>query len=199
MPSVKMMDQQDRDVEETAGEAQRHLVEEIMNSDGSMKQLLKSFESLRFTTARSASGKMKGSHSMKRHRITRHILHGDGCTEASTRSSRSGARCRNSVTSSADEQPHIGNYRLLKTIGKGNFAKVKLARHILTGREVAIKIIDKTQLNPTSLQKPILKMLGKRQGTLNWTLMSFIGNCMLEVEMQILQVGQLPNLSRVQQ
>uniref|UniRef100_A0A671LSI9 non-specific serine/threonine protein kinase n=1 Tax=Sinocyclocheilus anshuiensis TaxID=1608454 RepID=A0A671LSI9_9TELE len=69
-------------------------------------------------------------------------------------SSRSlGARCRNSIASCTDEQPHIGNYRLLKTIGKGNFAKVKLARHILTGREVAIKIIDKTQLNPTSLQK----------------------------------------------
>uniref|UniRef100_A0A8C4EJU1 non-specific serine/threonine protein kinase n=1 Tax=Dicentrarchus labrax TaxID=13489 RepID=A0A8C4EJU1_DICLA len=34
-------------------------------------------------------------------------------------------------------QPHVGNYRLLKTIGKGNFAKVKLARHILTGREVS--------------------------------------------------------------
>ncbi|XP_030600369.1 MAP/microtubule affinity-regulating kinase 4 isoform X2 [Archocentrus centrarchus] len=69
-------------------------------------------------------------------------------------SSRSlGARCRNSIALCSDEQPHIGNYRLLKTIGKGNFAKVKLARHILTGREVAIKIIDKTQLNPTSLQK----------------------------------------------
>ncbi|KAL6111039.1 mark1 [Pungitius sinensis] len=53
----------------------------------------------------------------------------------------------------ADEPPHVGNYRLLKTIGKGNFAKVKLAKHTLTGREVAIKIIDKTQLNPTSLQK----------------------------------------------
>ncbi len=52
-------------------------------------------------------------------------------------SSRSlGARCRNSIASCSDEQPHIGNYRLLKTIGKGNFAKVKLARHILTGREV---------------------------------------------------------------
>uniref|UniRef100_A0A8C7ZXT3 non-specific serine/threonine protein kinase n=1 Tax=Oryzias sinensis TaxID=183150 RepID=A0A8C7ZXT3_9TELE len=63
-------------------------------------------------------------------------------------------RCRNSYTS-ADEHPHIGNYRLLKTIGKGNFAKVKLARHVLTGREVAVKIIDKTQLNPTSLQKVI--------------------------------------------
>ncbi|XP_041864747.1 MAP/microtubule affinity-regulating kinase 4 isoform X5 [Melanotaenia boesemani] len=74
--------------------------------------------------------------------------------KATSQSSRSlGARCRNSIPSCSDEQPHIGNYRLLKTIGKGNFAKVKLARHILTGREVAIKIIDKTQLNPTSLQK----------------------------------------------
>ncbi|XP_066550970.1 MAP/microtubule affinity-regulating kinase 3a isoform X6 [Amia ocellicauda] len=79
-----------------------------------------------------------------------HTSHSDGRTEISTRTGRPGARCRNSI---ADEQPHIGNYRLLKTIGKGNFAKVKLARHILTGREVAIKIIDKTQLNPTSLQK----------------------------------------------
>ncbi|XP_036201902.1 MAP/microtubule affinity-regulating kinase 4 isoform X3 [Myotis myotis] len=69
-------------------------------------------------------------------------------------SSRSlGARCRNSIASCPEEQPHVGNYRLLRTIGKGNFAKVKLARHILTGREVAIKIIDKTQLNPSSLQK----------------------------------------------
>ncbi|XP_072539046.1 MAP/microtubule affinity-regulating kinase 3 isoform X9 [Salminus brasiliensis] len=82
-----------------------------------------------------------------------HTSHSDGRNEATTRPSRSGARCRNSIASCADEQPHIGNYRLLKTIGKGNFAKVKLARHILTGREVAIKIIDKTQLNPTSLQK----------------------------------------------
>ncbi|CAK9302739.1 unnamed protein product [Gordionus sp. m RMFG-2023] len=51
------------------------------------------------------------------------------------------------------EEPHIGKYRLIKTIGKGNFAKVKLAKHIPTGKEVAIKIIDKTQLNPSSLQK----------------------------------------------
>uniref|UniRef100_A0A4W5QVM8 MAP/microtubule affinity-regulating kinase 3 n=1 Tax=Hucho hucho TaxID=62062 RepID=A0A4W5QVM8_9TELE len=82
-----------------------------------------------------------------------HTSHADGSNEVTTRPGRSGSRCRNSIASCADEQPHIGNYRLLKTIGKGNFAKVKLARHILTGREVAIKIIDKTQLNPTSLQK----------------------------------------------
>ncbi|XP_067170632.1 MAP/microtubule affinity-regulating kinase 4 isoform X2 [Apteryx mantelli] len=81
-------------------------------------------------------------------------LAGSRSEKGSGWSSRSlGARCRNSLAAGADEQPHIGNYRLLRTIGKGNFAKVKLARHILTGREVAIKIIDKTQLNPTSLQK----------------------------------------------
>uniref|UniRef100_H3B4E0 non-specific serine/threonine protein kinase n=1 Tax=Latimeria chalumnae TaxID=7897 RepID=H3B4E0_LATCH len=85
---------------------------------------------------------------------THSTLMGSRSEKGSTWSSRSlGARCRNSIASCTDEQPHIGNYRLLKTIGKGNFAKVKLARHILTGREVAIKIIDKTQLNPTSLQK----------------------------------------------
>lgn len=68
--------------------------------------------------------------------LLQHTSHGDGRQEVSSRTGRSGARCRNSIASCADEQPHIGNYRLLKTIGKGNFAKVKLARHILTGREV---------------------------------------------------------------
>uniref|UniRef100_A0A673L8M7 non-specific serine/threonine protein kinase n=1 Tax=Sinocyclocheilus rhinocerous TaxID=307959 RepID=A0A673L8M7_9TELE len=64
-------------------------------------------------------------------------FHSSRSEKGSGWSSRSlGARCRNSIASCSDEQPHIGNYRLLKTIGKGNFAKVKLARHILTGREL---------------------------------------------------------------
>ncbi|BES89207.1 S_TKc [Nesidiocoris tenuis] len=69
-----------------------------------------------------------------------------------------------STRNRGSDEPHIGKYRLLKTIGKGNFAKVKLAKHVPTGKEVAIKIIDKTQLNPGSLQKlfrevRIMKML----------------------------------------
>uniref|UniRef100_A0A0P5QAR8 MAP/microtubule affinity-regulating kinase 3 n=1 Tax=Daphnia magna TaxID=35525 RepID=A0A0P5QAR8_9CRUS len=68
---------------------------------------------------------------------------GSGSASASIRSS----------SRRTSEEPHIGKYRLLKTIGKGNFAKVKLAKHIPTGKEVAIKIIDKTQLNQGSLQK----------------------------------------------
>uniref|UniRef100_A0A4W6CHJ4 non-specific serine/threonine protein kinase n=1 Tax=Lates calcarifer TaxID=8187 RepID=A0A4W6CHJ4_LATCA len=85
-----------------------------------------------------------------------HTSHSNGRQEISTRSARTGVRSR---SSEEQQQPHVGNYRLLKTIGKGNFAKVKLARHILTGREVAIKIIDKTQLNPNSLQKVIYPFL----------------------------------------
>ncbi|XP_055361974.1 MAP/microtubule affinity-regulating kinase 3a isoform X1 [Betta splendens] len=77
-----------------------------------------------------------------------HTSHSNGRQEITARSARTGVR-----PSRSSEEAHVGNYRLLKTIGKGNFAKVKLARHILTGREVAIKIIDKTQLNPNSLQK----------------------------------------------
>ncbi|CAH0546175.1 unnamed protein product [Brassicogethes aeneus] len=81
-------------------------------------------------------------------------------TVESTRSSSASTRNRPRI----GEEPTIGKYKLLKTIGKGNFAKVKLAKHVPTGKEVAIKIIDKTQLTPGSLQKlfrevRIMKML----------------------------------------
>lgn len=39
---------------------------------------------------------------------------------------------------------YIGKYKLLKTIGKGNFARVKLARHIPTGQEVT-KVREKEE------------------------------------------------------
>ncbi|KAM9014222.1 MAP/microtubule affinity-regulating kinase 3 isoform 19-T19 [Guaruba guarouba] len=82
-----------------------------------------------------------------------HTSHGDGRQEVSARTGRSGARCRNSIASCTDEQPHIGNYRLLKTIGKGNFAKVKLARHILTGRELFREVRIMKILNHPNIVK----------------------------------------------
>ncbi|XP_073834666.1 salt-inducible kinase 2 [Musca autumnalis] len=51
------------------------------------------------------------------------------------------------------EPIRVGFYDIEKTIGKGNFAVVKLARHRITKNEVAIKIIDKSQLDATNLQK----------------------------------------------
>lgn len=47
----------------------------------------------------------------------------------------------------------VGYYELEKTIGKGNFAVVKLATHIVTKTKVAIKIIDKTALDEENLTK----------------------------------------------
>jgi len=47
----------------------------------------------------------------------------------------------------------VGFYEIEGTIGRGNFAVVKLARHRITKTEVAIKIIDKTQLDPSNLAK----------------------------------------------
>uniref|UniRef100_A0A665UDS5 non-specific serine/threonine protein kinase n=1 Tax=Echeneis naucrates TaxID=173247 RepID=A0A665UDS5_ECHNA len=69
-------------------------------------------------------------------------------------------RCRNSFTST-EEHPHIGNYRLLKTIGKGNFAKVKLARHVLTGREVRPLITFLKSLADLFLPHPIISFAVK--------------------------------------
>lgn len=48
------------------------------------------------------------------------------------------AQPRVSSRSRGVDEPHIGKYRLIKTIGKGNFAKVKLAKHVPTGREVGL-------------------------------------------------------------
>ena len=45
----------------------------------------------------------------------------------------------------------VGHYDLLKTIGRGQFGKVKLARHALTGEKVAVKIIRKTKLDAEAM------------------------------------------------
>ncbi|XP_049308167.1 uncharacterized protein LOC105230646 isoform X7 [Bactrocera dorsalis] len=54
---------------------------------------------------------------------------------------------------SVDKLLRVGYYELEKTIGKGNFAVVKLASNIVTKSKVAIKIIDKTCLNREYLTK----------------------------------------------
>ncbi|ESO00628.1 hypothetical protein HELRODRAFT_131017, partial [Helobdella robusta] len=58
----------------------------------------------------------------------------------------------------------VGYYHMEKTIGKGNFAVVKLATHITTKSKVAIKIIQKTRLDDECVRKilqeiNIMKML----------------------------------------
>ncbi|KAL3181043.1 hypothetical protein MRX96_037103 [Rhipicephalus microplus] len=43
-----------------------------------------------------------------------------------------------------------GLYDLGDTLGRGHFAVVKLARHVFTGEQVAVKVIDKTKLDEVS-------------------------------------------------
>ena len=74
----------------------------------------------------------------------------------SHKSSRSTSNSRQPARSSSHRTGvplQIGKYQIQRTIGKGNFAKVKLAKHTITGKEVAIKIIDKSQLTQTTLAK----------------------------------------------
>ncbi|KAK7153802.1 hypothetical protein R3I94_007228 [Phoxinus phoxinus] len=59
-----------------------------------------------------------------------------------------------SRSSCAQSRPlQVGFYEIIRTLGKGNFAVVKLARHKVTKTQVAIKIIDKTRLNSANLEK----------------------------------------------
>lgn len=69
------------------------------------------------------------------------------------RTSESGRSATRSSTHRSGQPVTIGKYQIQRTIGKGNFAKVKLAKHTITGKEVAIKIIEKSQLNQTTLNK----------------------------------------------
>ncbi|XP_048199852.1 serine/threonine-protein kinase SIK3 isoform X4 [Perognathus longimembris pacificus] len=72
---------------------------------------------------------------------------------------------RPSAPASRGSMPaRIGYYEIDRTIGKGNFAVVKRATHLVTKAKVAIKIIDKTQLDEENLKKifrevQIMKML----------------------------------------
>ncbi|CAG2101057.1 unnamed protein product [Medioppia subpectinata] len=47
----------------------------------------------------------------------------------------------------------VGHYELVRTIGKGNFAVVKLARHQITNAKVAVKVISTRSLDADQLRK----------------------------------------------
>ncbi|KAJ8686677.1 hypothetical protein QAD02_022471 [Eretmocerus hayati] len=58
-----------------------------------------------------------------------------------------------SGTGKSKKPVRVGFYDIEGTIGKGNFAVVKYARHRITKTEVAIKMIDKGRLDPINLAK----------------------------------------------
>ncbi|XP_034723995.1 serine/threonine-protein kinase SIK3 homolog isoform X1 [Etheostoma cragini] len=77
-----------------------------------------------------------------------------GITHSSRTSTAAGCITNPGHTSVTRPPPaRVGHYEIERTIGKGNFAVVKLATHIITKAKVAIKIVDKTQLDDENLKK----------------------------------------------
>ncbi|VDM33871.1 unnamed protein product [Hydatigera taeniaeformis] len=53
----------------------------------------------------------------------------------------------------AREDQYVGPYRLEKTLGKGQTGLVKLGVHCISGRKVAVKIVNREKLSDNVLQK----------------------------------------------
>ncbi|CAF4862692.1 unnamed protein product, partial [Rotaria socialis] len=45
-----------------------------------------------------------------------------------------------------EKRKKVGNYVILKTIGEGSFAKVRLGIHLITEMKVAVKVINKREV-----------------------------------------------------
>ncbi|CAH8349964.1 unnamed protein product [Eruca vesicaria subsp. sativa] len=63
-----------------------------------------------------------------------------------SRSAPSGSSYSGSSSSSGVSRTRVGKYELGRTLGEGTFAKVKFARNVIDGKNVAIKIIDKEKV-----------------------------------------------------
>lgn len=50
------------------------------------------------------------------------------------------------VEQNAVFKKHVGDYELGEVLGQGTFATVRRARHVKSGLEYAVKIIDKQQM-----------------------------------------------------
>ena len=77
---------------------------------------------------------------LEREKIFREIVRKEMASKSSSSSSSAAAAANN------HGRTRVGKYELGRTLGEGNFAKVKFARNVDTGENVAIKILDKEKI-----------------------------------------------------
>uniref|UniRef100_A0AC34GRT5 Protein kinase domain-containing protein n=1 Tax=Panagrolaimus sp. ES5 TaxID=591445 RepID=A0AC34GRT5_9BILA len=78
-----------------------------------------------------------------------------GASDNNTNGSTCGHKILSSSTTvqNAHQVQYCGPYKLEKTLGKGQTGLVKTGTHCITGRKVAVKIVNKEKLNESVLQK----------------------------------------------
>uniref|UniRef100_A0A0A9EY94 CIPK1 n=1 Tax=Arundo donax TaxID=35708 RepID=A0A0A9EY94_ARUDO len=54
----------------------------------------------------------------------------------------------------------LGRYEIGRTLGEGNFGKVKYARHLATGGHFAIKILDRSKILSLRIDDQIRREIG---------------------------------------
>ncbi|WVZ71501.1 hypothetical protein U9M48_020084 [Paspalum notatum var. saurae] len=54
----------------------------------------------------------------------------------------------------------LGRYEIGRTLGEGNFGKVKYARHLVTGGHFAIKILDRSKILSLRIDDQIRREIG---------------------------------------
>ncbi|KAG9509070.1 Serine/threonine-protein kinase SIK1 [Fragariocoptes setiger] len=119
------------------------------------------------TIAHQMSKPSDQNHAPYHHHHHHHHHHQTAPLSANVRSSTNANNGTNASGSGGQDPPVvIGHYEVSHTIGKGNFATVKLARHKLTGHQVAIKIVQTSTLSETNRKKiereiEIMKRLDK--------------------------------------
>ena len=83
-----------------------------------------------------------------------HNGHGKAGTTAAAEGGRGLAGVSGTQVSGAAQ---LANYRMSKTLGIGSFGKVKAAEHLLTGRRVAIKILNREKVRKMEMEEKVYR------------------------------------------
>eukprot|EP00954_Amorphochlora_amoebiformis_P006454 506480-Amorphochlora_amoeboformis.AAC.1 len=92
--------------------------------------------------------KAKGCESPRSARGIPPILQSEGPTSPQPRSARNKPTLKTARSYNGSEKKNVvGEYHIIRTLGKGSQAVIKLGMHIKSGRKVAIKVMSKLSAN----------------------------------------------------
>ncbi|CAH8865433.1 unnamed protein product [Trichobilharzia szidati] len=127
---------------------------EIKNEDTKDKQKAKASSStMPSSSTTTPVSSAKSTHHQSRrnhqHQTYQFVVKSETSSTGQTKQNKSHtAYCDNETLNS--KSSGIGFYRILNTVGSGNFSQVKSAMHVLTKERVAIKVLDKSRMDAST-------------------------------------------------